>query len=78
MHGNGSNRRPGRGPKVVSDRGAFGVRRMSPLGQYLPKSHVCVTSVQPPITDSCRTSQHFAFGPRGDMYAVWQGAPPMA
>jgi hypothetical protein len=25
------------------------------LGQYLPKSDVCVTSVRPPITDLCRT-----------------------
>ena len=36
---------------------------MSASGQYLPKSDVCVTSVQPAITDSCRTSRHFAFGP---------------
>jgi hypothetical protein len=39
----------------------------SDLGQYLPKSDVCVTSVQPPITDSCRTSRHFAFGPEVDI-----------
>jgi hypothetical protein len=36
---------------------------MSHKGQYLPESDVCVTSVQPPITDSSRTSRHFAFGP---------------
>ncbi len=32
------------------------------LGQYLPKSDVCVTSVQPPITDSYRTSRQVGSG----------------
>ena len=37
---------------------------MSETGQYLPTSDVCVTSVQPPITDSCRTSGQVGSGPR--------------
>src|SRR5207248_7821380 len=39
----------------------------SQMGQYLPNSDVCVTSVQPPITDSYRTSRHFAFGPKPEV-----------
>jgi len=39
-------------------------------GQYLPKSDVCITSVQPPITDSSQTSRHFAFGPGSDICAA--------
>jgi putative SOS response-associated peptidase YedK len=42
---------------------ARAVSAMTALGQYLPKSDVCVTSVQPPITDSCRTSQQAGSGP---------------
>jgi hypothetical protein len=39
---------------------------MSAAGQYLPKSDVRVMSVHQPITDSCRTSRQFAFGPFPD------------
>src|SRR6266496_1168480 len=44
----------------------FGSHRellISQLGQFLPKSDVCVTSVQPQITDSCRTSRQVGSGP---------------
>jgi putative SOS response-associated peptidase YedK len=34
------------------------------LLQKLPKSDVCVTSVQLPITDSCRTSRQVGSGPK--------------
>src|SRR6266571_6844207 len=39
---------------------------MSIMGQYLPKSNVCVTSVQLLITDSSRTSREVRSGPKPD------------
>ena len=44
---------------------------MSALGQYLPKSDVGVTSVQPPITDSYRTSRQVGSGPLSDIRDTW-------
>ena len=44
-------------------RAASIARRRTWLSQYLPKSDVCVTSVQPPITDSRRTSRQVGWGP---------------
>ena len=42
---------------------------MSARGQYLPKSDVCITSVQLPITDSYRTSRQVGSGPKCDIAA---------
>src|SRR6266702_4045296 len=62
------------GPKRVNDPGiAFAdlppidVVLMSQMSRSLPKSDVCVRSVLPPITDSCRTSRQVGSGPAGDI-----------